>query len=222
MIVITLSLLGECPEEALRYAFFLHLGTALAAMVYFRSDISELISELQRFELDEFRKLATLSVIISGIVALMALRLALKGLEYGYAFVGLMLIITGLILELKRFGNRSISLEAAILAGIAQGLAVIPGLSRSGLTLVALGLVGVEGREALRFSFIISIPAVIAAAIFFGYPGLSIGPLVGLLMSFVFGLLTIDALMHLADRIRRGPFLVLLGLLAIAFYAISA
>lgn len=223
MIVLVLMLLGEDPAEALSYAFFLHIGTALAAIVYFRSEIRDLIVELSHGEIDEFWRLAILAVIVSAAVALIVLRFVYVGLEYGYAFVGAMLIITGIALEVKKFGNRRIYAGAAIAAGIAQGLAVAPGLSRSGLTLTALGLMGVEGKEALRFSFIISIPAVIAAGLFLGMGNvsLSIGPLLGLAFSFLFGIITIDALMRLVDKIRRGPLLILLGLLSIAFYAVS-
>ena len=222
MIVLTLTYLHVDPVEALRSAFFLHLGTALAAIIYFRRELLEATEEFLSLKLDDYRKAVMLSVLVSAAVALIVLHYLYYNLErYGSALVGSMLIITGIMLELTRSGNKKISYEAALLAGIAQGFAVIPGISRSGSTLFALGILGVDGEEALRFSFIISIPVVIAAAIFLGYQGISTGVLIGFLLAFIFGYLTIDALLKLVNRIRRGPLLILLGSLAVGFYVLA-
>jgi len=109
-------------------------------------------------------------------------------------------------------------LKDSILIGVLQGLAALPGLSRSGLTVSGLLLRGYPGQHALRLSFLLSIPVVLVAAI-----GLAVlqratlAPAVlgGLLGSLVLGFLTIKALMKLAFRVPFWSFCLLFGLLSL-------
>ena len=86
------------------------------------------------------------------------------------AAVGILMLITGAVLiKSKSSGTRTrddVRWPDAILAGIAQGLAALPGLSRSGLTVSALLWRGVDRREALTLSFILSIPASLGAGLY--------------------------------------------------------
>ena len=134
------------------------------------------------------------------------------------AAVGLLMLITGAVLiKSKSSGTRTrddVRWPDAILTGIAQGLAALPGLSRSGLTVSALLWRGVDRREALTLSFILSIPASLGAGL---YAALSAGyyaspeAAVALAVSALTGFATIRALMSVAQRLNFGWFVLVLG-----------
>ena len=134
------------------------------------------------------------------------------------AAVGFLMLITGAVLiKSKSSGTRTrdeVSWPDAILTGIAQGLAALPGLSRSGLTVSALLWRGVDRREALTLSFILSIPASLGAGL---YAAISTGyyaspeAAVALVVSALTGFVTIRALMSVAQRLNFGWFVLVLG-----------
>jgi undecaprenyl-diphosphatase len=103
--------------------------------------------------------------------------------------------------------------------GVVQGLSAIPGLSRSGVTTTALLLKGYPGEEALRLSFLMSIPASFAAAaglaLIEGAPPMDTGILLALAASFISALVSIDLLIKLAQRTRFWKLCVVLGLIAL-------
>ncbi len=102
---------------------------------------------------------------------------------------------------------------------VVQGLAVIPGLSRSGVTTTALLVKGFTGKEAFRLSFLMSIPASFAAAaglaLTEGIPPIDAGILTALAASFIAALLSIDLLLKLARRTRFWKLCIALGLIAL-------
>ena len=101
-----------------------------------------------------------------------------------------------------------------LLAGVSQGLAVIPGLSRSGLTVAALLWRGFDRREALVLSFLMSVPASLAAAAFAVLDGafaVTAEALVGAAVAFCTGLLTIKLLVAVAERVNLAAFVMIAG-----------
>ena len=134
------------------------------------------------------------------------------------AAVGLLMLITGAVLvKSESSGTRTrddIRWPDAILTGIAQGLAALPGLSRSGLTISALLWRGVDRREALTLSFILSIPASLGAGLYAAITaGLYTSPeaALALAISALTGFATIRALMSVARRLNFGWFVLILG-----------
>ena len=132
--------------------------------------------------------------------------------------------ISGIILMLrkKRFVHRILGAEPwldSVIAGSAQGLAVIPGLSRSGLTISALLVRKFDTKEALTLSFLMSIPASIGAgliALANDSVALTTESVVALTVSFITGLLVIKGILRIADQISFGPFIIVIGLILFA------
>ena len=132
--------------------------------------------------------------------------------------------LSGIVLMLskKRFVPRILSAEPwldSVIAGSAQGLAVIPGLSRSGLTISALLVRKFDTKEALTLSFLMSIPASIGAdliALVNDSVALTTESVVALTVSFITGLLVIKGILRIADQINFGPFIIVIGLILFA------
>ena len=155
----------------------LHLGTLIAVLIYFRREIMEIIRALylgiktkdysqKDFKLGVYIILGT---ILTVIVALFIQDFAEK-LVFRPEIVGLILFLTGVILLSseyagKRFKDKKeISFKTAVIIGIAQGIAALPGFSRSGLTIASGLFSGVKRSEAARYSFLLSIPIILGAS----------------------------------------------------------
>lgn len=221
-----MNILNITPKDAFSLAIFLHLGTLLAAVIKFRGDIIKLINYRDR-QLFWFIFITT---IFSGIVGLPAYLLLKENIDSwtGDAvtgLIGLLLVVTGLIIYLskKKVGRKSLtgsSVVDMVVVGSLQGLTILPGISRSGVTVSALLLRGYNQKEALRLSFLMSIPVVAGAvsADILTTDVCHMGSLpvtIGVFTSFVFGYLTIDALLRIAQKIKFESFCVLFGLIAL-------
>lgn len=155
----------------------LHLGTLIAVLIYFRKEIAEIIKALyfglknKDYSSRDF-KLGVYIVLGTFITVLIAYPLneVAGGLVFRPAVVGLLLIGTGLLLLFSEFwakrhaDKKDISLKNSILIAIAQGLAALPGFSRSGLTIATGLLSGMERTTAARYSFLLSIPIIMGAS----------------------------------------------------------
>lgn len=221
--------LEELSEEIL----FLHLGTFLAALCYFHKKVFALIKSLCRFPKapEEDRKVIlflTLSTIISGGIGLTLIK-TLAAVEDSMdvtgksitLLIGLCLLGTAYLeLRSKKGGQKTaadLTLTDSILLGIAQGLAALPGFSRSGLTVASLLLRKFNKTDALQLSFLMSLPIVLAGNILLNIDQLAFtGPaLIGLAFSFLFGLITIHALLKIAERVNFGYFVLIFAILTI-------
>lgn len=220
-------------EELLRFALFLHLGTAMAALLYLRRDVFRLLKSLFAYERSPaddraLVRFLLVSTAVSGTLAFIMLRV-LVGLEEKIGLggrgvtlaVGAMLLVTA-YLQIRKKGEsqkeaKDLKLVDSIMLGVAQGLASLPGLSRSGTTVSALLFRGFSGKEALRISFLMSIPIVLAGnvALNIGDFVLSSAYLIGMAASFVFGLATIHILLKFAGRVNFGYFVLIFGALMI-------
>lgn len=256
--LIQIHFLQKPLAESVAFAIWLHLGTLLAAVFYFRRELVQLIRALPRWALpapapttapararrgqlpDDERRLLDflgLATLVTGLVGapLLTVSLSLDLLSrWGTVIIGVLLIATGLIQLVAprgRLGERTaqqLNVRDALWAGLAQGLAALPGLSRSGLTISVLLLRGFRETEALRVSFLMSIPVTFAAQFLLKLldwlrssseePLISTGALtgaVGVLSAALVGWLTISALMGLARRLPFWAFAVGLGALSV-------
>jgi len=227
LVVLLMAFLRLPPELSLRLSLFLHLATALSASVYYRGRLlSATRTLLQERGLDETAKLIAYttpaSLATAAPVYLLYVHL-LKGtsLDTATFFVGIALLATALILWLRPAGGEKRLKEAKttdyILLGLVQGLAVLPGVSRSAITTALLCIRRFRPEEALTGSFLASIPVSIIAG-FVEAPAVSIGTphLAALTTAFIAGILTIRFITSLATRLNLAPFLAFWALLMVA------
>jgi undecaprenyl-diphosphatase len=175
---------GQRLEEELVFDLLVHLGTLLAVVVYFRADLARLAGNLvapasltsSDGPLHNGRRelgLVALALVPTAVLGL-ALRSSVEVLLQRPAVVSGLIGVTGLVLlSVRRFslsgrtgsaGAEALTWVQAVGIGAAQGLAVLPGLSRSGLTIAAGMALGLAPMTAFRWSFLLSIPAILGAA----------------------------------------------------------
>tara|TARA_A100001015_G_scaffold294318_1_gene371971 strand:+ start:775 stop:1569 length:795 start_codon:yes stop_codon:yes gene_type:complete len=165
------ALLGgeTLPEENLLFTILVHAATALATIIVFRKDIAELIQGFFQKDNPNARHYI-------GKIALSMLPAVAVGLFFeeeitalfgsNLALVGAMLCITALLLfftDRTITKERSFSYTFALLIGLAQAIAILPGISRSGATIATALLIGATRPEAARFSFLMVIPLILGS-----------------------------------------------------------
>jgi len=163
------SLFGIDPESNFYFTVAVHGATVLSTLVVFRKELMSLISGSLKLKMNEETSY-TLKIIISMIPVLVAglfLKEPVENLFNGdIVFIGLMLIVTSLFLAAAHFmkkRERSIGYKDAFIIGLAQAVAVIPGISRSGSTIATGLLIGNKKDEIARFSFLMVLVPVIGA-----------------------------------------------------------
>ena len=215
--------------DAVKFSIWLHTGTLLAALVYFRKDIKSMLKNLpQYFEdnenLKDYHGLTSfliVSTIFTVLVGVPLFYLMEKfSFQYFMILIGVLLILNGILQRVVKRDSElyDIKLFDSVLAGIFQGFAVLPGLSRSGLTSSILLIRKYNAKMALRISFLMSIPAVLVANIglvIFGKINFNWFALIGIFVSFVFGLITIKGLVRIAEKVNFGKFCIFTGVLSI-------
>jgi undecaprenyl-diphosphatase len=217
-----LNVLKLNPSSAFSYAVFLHTGTMLAVLVKFRREFLEMLQSLYGCTDLKLLKIVVVASLFTAFTALPLLH-AVKGFRSGElvnVLIGVMLILTGIVLRLPGKGYRDLEelgMKEAALLGLAQGFAIIPGISRSGTTISFLLLRKLREEHALKLSFIISVPAVIGAAVIEGLPGgvSAVSAAVVVATTFVVGYTTMDLLLRFARRVNFSAFCISLGVLAI-------
>lgn len=153
-------------ESSMMMTVVLHFATALSTLVVFRKDVWEILRGLFRFKInDEFRfsVMIILSMIPAAIVGLKFDDI-IEGFFNGQVLlVGGMLILTGLLLFLAdraKNTDKKVGFGHAIVIGIAQAIAILPGISRSGATIGTSVLLGIDRTRAARFSFLMVVPLI--------------------------------------------------------------
>ena len=220
---------GSVPEF---FDVLLHLGTLIAVFAAYWTDICEMVVEFFRgigdlvhrstpSPVPPARRLILLIIVGTlPLFAVLPIRKHVQGLTDNMVFVGAALIVTGILLFLcdrvrkARKTERSATWLDALLVGVGQAVATLPGVSRSGMTITAGCFVGYERRFAVRFSFLLSIPAVLGAnilsigdAVQAGINGAEVPMyLVGVVTAAVTGYLCIRLLKYVADKGRFGAF----------------
>ncbi len=195
-------------------ALFLHLGTLLAVLVYFRKDWTKVLT-LKDLDLFHFIAIATAVSLFIGFIIYSLIRDIAIG--PGLLLVmGIGLLLTAYFQKQKRSLNLSKN-WMAILVGALQGLAVIPGVSRSGSTIFGLSLGRFTPQEILKISYMLSAPAVLAASalILLKDTDVIIASWPALITAFAVGFLSLDFLLKLAKRINFSVFALIFGLLCL-------
>jgi len=193
-------------------ALLLHLGTLLAAIIYFRKDWKEIIL-LKNRKLLRFLVTATMISLVIGFPIY-------KFVKHMALGSGLLLIMGCGLLVTAYFHKSKKQLKVSPgrltwLVGVLQGLSVIPGLSRSGATIFGLSLSELTPTEILKMSYMLSVPVGLAANfyLFLENPGLISQGWVGLIASFVVGILSLHLLIRVSEKINFFKFaLVFSGL----------
>jgi undecaprenyl-diphosphatase len=223
LVIVLVGVFGLSAEETFSTAIFLHLGTGLAALVYFRKEVIEILRGKTTEHADLRSKLFIITLLtgLVGFPIYMWLNVSLAVGEILLALTGLALILTGLLqrqaAQQEQTGSE-LTWPISLILGAAQGLAIIPGLSRSGLTTSIMLFRNFTGEEAFRISFLMSIPASFAAA--FGMmlvDGFTPDPYAAIaaLIAVIVGYLAIDALLRLARRVSFWKICIGLGALAV-------
>jgi undecaprenyl-diphosphatase len=162
------AILGDTsvPEESLTFTVVLHFATALSTLVIFRKEIIEIFKGLLQFQWNEEFKFS-LKIIISMFPAVIVGLLFEKELESFFGgkilLVGCMLLLTALLLLLAdkaKNTKKEVSFSNAVLIGISQAIAMLPGISRSGATISTSVLLGVDRTRAAKFSFLMVVPLI--------------------------------------------------------------
>lgn len=217
-----------------RQILFLHLGTFFAALIYLRADVKALFETLFRYKSSNEKERKTLNFLlvatfISGILGIVLLKFfifAYSSMESpGKIFtflIAILLIVTAFLqLKAKDKGLRSakdLNFKDALVLGIAQGFSALPGLSRSGLTVSFLLLKKFDKAVALRLSFLMSLPIVLAGNIVLNlrnFDNLGLEDLVAFVFAFLAGIVTIHALFKLAEKINFGYFVLFFATIVI-------
>ncbi len=228
VVTVIAALLGLNLAEAYNASLLLHVGTLIALMVAFRNDYALLASQaIRTFKGHRLGREARLLLAITvgtALTGLPAYLLTLKVLERASvadaaAYAGAFLAVTAFMAFIARGGKKtSLDSRDAVILGLAQGLAAIPGLSRSGLTISVLMLLGVTPYEAFKWSFLSAGPAiagVVALELLTGDFMLAPGPLVAVLAAAVVGYVSIGAMLSVA---RRAPPSLVALLVSIAMF----
>ena len=157
----------ETQEQNLLMTVVLHAATALSTIVIFRKDIKEILAGLVQFKWNEEFKYS-LKIILSMIPATCVGLLFEDEIEQLFGgqilLVGSLLLITGLLLFLAdkaKKTDQKVEFSNALLIGIAQAIAILPGISRSGATISTSVLLGVDREKAARFSFLMVVPVIL-------------------------------------------------------------
>ena len=244
IIVSSSYLLKLTFQQAYTFGLFMEIGTIIAAVVYFRKELIEMIQALLGSKNHAYRKLLVYVVVVTLVTGIIGapLYVVTDSVKTGIA-VGIPMLILGLVLladagfirySRKRREKGMISrklenftLRDYLLIGIAQGIAALPGVSRSGMTTSAMLLMNVEPDEAFRLSFLAGIFAslgafaltlvttksnVAAAVAGIGLTGLALA----IVVSTVVSLFLIDFLIKIAGKSKIIYLTSLLGIIAMA------
>lgn len=212
-------------NEEIFFDILIHLSSLLAVIIFFFKDLKTLISGFftslknKDYQNVEFQTciFIMISTFVTCIVAFFIKDIAHK-LTENPLFVSILLLFTGGILfvsEKLKVSERKMNAKSSVLIGLAQGLAVFPGLSRSGLTIATGILNGLSRVKAARYSFILSIPIIILASMVYPLLELNISEIstfnikaiiTGCVLSFVTGFLCIKFFMKFLEKFNLKCF----------------
>lgn len=230
-------------DQGIAFDVAVHVGTLLAVMLYFRQDIANLtvgwIKSLggQHSTDSKLAWWVILATIPAGLAGLLAADLIETFLRSPWV-LAITTIIFGLLLWLAdATAKQQVSMEQmnwrqALIIGLAQAVALIPGTSRSGITMTAAMLLGLDKVSAARFSFLLSIPIIVLSG---GYQASKLlseptqydisGILLGMGLSFISALICIHFFLKIISRMGMLPFVIyrlLLGIGLLVFLSFNA
>ena len=224
-LVIVQALIGiEKPGN--EFAIIVHLGTLGSILIVFFKDIVDISTSINQKKTQKlliFLFLGTLPAIIIGL----GLKNQIESLFDNLTMVGAALVVSGIILLMSYFlstSDRKYTIYKVLLIGMAQAFAIIPGISRSGMTICCGLMLGLRPEIAARFSFLLAIPVISGAGILTfmeldrtSHIDFSVA-MAGLVTSFIVGLLSLRWLINLLKKGRLysfGIYCLCIGVLTI-------
>lgn len=218
-------------EESMFMTVMLHGATALSTMVIFRKEILEILAGLFQFKWNEqtvFSIKIILSMLPAAFVGVVFADQIERLFDNQIVFVGFMLLITAALLYLAdkaKTTEKGVSYKGALVIGLAQAIAILPGISRSGATISTSVLLGVDRTRATRFSFLMVVPLILAKmakdllSSEFSLAGESAMPIiVGFIAAFITGLFACTWMIKLVRKSKLTYFSIycaIVGLIAI-------
>ncbi|WP_452224909.1 undecaprenyl-diphosphatase UppP [Lacinutrix chionoecetis] len=229
------AILGDnsLPEESLLFTVVLHFATALSTIVVFRKDIFEIIKGLFKPAVNDDQRFAA-KIIVSMIPAVIVGVFFEEQLEQLFGgnimLVGCMLLVTAVLLFLAdkaKNTQKKVGFKDAFIIGIAQAIAMLPGISRSGATISTSVLLGNDKTKAARFSFLMVVPLIfgkIAKDIMGGELSFesqnSTALIAGFIAAFIAGLFACTWMIALVKKSKLSYFAIycaIVGVIAIIF-----
>ena len=214
------------------YNVLLHVATLLALVVIMRKQVWQVFSH----PLEKPMRLLLLSTIITGLVGLGVDHFVgasgnLLMVSIGFVVTGICLLSLHFFVKSKKYQPKPLTYKHAIVVGAMQGVAVLPGLSRSGSTLCAGVFSGADTKGSAEFSFLLSIPIILIGMTYEIYKGLKggfeiakqeLGPaLVGFVVAFLSAIMSIKFMMRLVSKNRWLGFSIYLFLSAIVIIVVG-
>jgi len=246
VMMVSINFFGIPPEKAFSLSIWVHLGTAIAVLIKLRKDYIQIIKSIipRKFEVDEsdvkkrnWLICATIGTAITAIPLYLLFKFviiegftATQGDVLTLVISGL-LIVTGIVLLTfrRKFGKKTINtvsdrelIKDSSITGLIQGIAILPGISRSGFTVSTILFEKYDQDQSLKLSFLMSVPVVLASIgmdIIFG-EGSVFGTidiftiLIITAVSFIVGYLSMELLLRIAQKINFSYFCILYGVLA--------
>jgi len=245
VMIVSVNFFGIPPEQAFSLSIWLHLGTTFAVLIKLRKDYIQIIKSMlpRKFEVDgiDIKKrnwliYATIGTAITAIPLYFLFKFviiefdATQGDMLTLLISGL-LIITGIMLLTfrRKFGNKTLNgisdrelIKDSSISGLLQGIAILPGISRSGFTVSTILFEKYDQDQSLKLSFLMSVPVALASIgmdIIFG-EGSVFGTidiftiLIITVVSFIVGYLSMELLLKIARKINFSYFCILYGVIS--------
>lgn len=216
-------------EGNVLFNVLLHLATLVALVICFRKQIWNII----RHPLDKYLRMLLWSSIITAVVgAVVDHFVGAEGnlimIAIGFVITSILLVCVNFFVKSKKYKKQEITYKHATIIGLVQGIAVLPGISRSGSTLAVGVLCGADQTKSAEFSFMLSIPIIFASAVYELYKGAKTGfsisaqdilpILAGCIVAFVVAMLTIKVMMKLVQKNKWLWFAIYLVLFAMSIF----
>lgn len=215
------------------FTLIVHIATTLSIVIVFWNDLMKIIKDIFKFEMNESTRYVInilISMIPIGIIGFFFKDYVDMFFDGNIVFVGFMLIVTaGLLYFTTKFNDKGLDItnKKALTIGIVQAIAVLPGISRSGSTIAAALMLGVDRSKAARFSFLMVIIPILGAGVL-EIPKLinnqepnniSMVPmLVAFFTSFVIGIISCKLVMNIVKKgklIYFSAYCLIIGFIAI-------
>ena len=238
--------MNSFADQPLLLEILLHIATLMAVIIVYRKDITGLLKGLidtisalfkgtikENIKHNKYVRLLALLIagtIPTGIIGVTMEKSGIAGhVASSHILLGLSFLSCAIILMLGKLNQKTVNplnFKLAFIIGIAQGIAVMPGISRSGTTIIVAMLLGIERTEAAKFSFLLSIPAILGAAVLdfdlaaLANTGQTAGIISGFAAAFIVGIVALLGLIKLVKSGRLwlfAPYVATLGLLVMLF-----
>ena len=168
-IVLLEKVSGFSPNNLAQLQVALHLGTLLSIIIYYFKDIKEILLNIkQNFQFIGFIIVGTIPLIISYLFFYEVFKNIHNNLDLGFQIASYSFIITGFILLMTKYvksDTKDLTYRIVFIIGIMQCIAILPGISRSGITISTALLLGINSKNATKFSFFLAIPAILGVSI---------------------------------------------------------